>query len=95
MAAPAADPSRVPSRRAKPEPGVVRLVDATGASPTSWEGAVADAVRSVRKEVRSPLGVEIFRQWADLQDGRIATYRVSVRIAYRQALKPPAARRSA
>ena len=90
MVAPAADPSRVPARRPKSEPGVVRLVDATGASPTSWEDAVADAVRSVRKEVRAPLGVEISRQWADLASGRISTYRVSVRIAYRQALKPPA-----
>jgi len=84
----------VPARRPKPDPGVIRLVDATGASPTSWEAAVADAVRSVRKDVRSPLGVEISRQWADLDGGRISTYRVSVRIAYRQALKPPA-RRSA
>ena len=94
MAAPAAVPSRVPARRAKPEPGVVRLVDATGASPTSWEAAVADAVRSVRGAVRAPLGVELTRQWADLAEGRISTYRVSVRIAYRQPLKPPA-RRSA
>ena len=89
MAAPAAGPSRVPARRAKPEPGVVRLVDAVGASTTSWESAVADAVRSVRKEVRAPLGVEISRQWADLDAGRITTYRVSVRVAYRQQLKPP------
>ena len=89
MAAPAAGRSRVPARRAKPEPGVVRLVDAVGASTTSWESAVADAVSSVRKEVRAPLGVEISRQWADLEGGRITTYRVSVRVAYRQALKPP------
>lgn len=94
MAALAVDPSRVPARRAKPEPGVVRLVDATGASSTSWEAAVADAVRSVRKEVRAPLGVEISRQWADLDAGRITAYRVSVRVAYRQTLKPPT-RRSA
>lgn len=94
MAALALEPSRVPAPRAKPAPGVVRLLDATGASPTSWEAAVADAVRSVRKEVRAPLGVEISRQWADLDAGRITTYRVSVRIAYRQELKAPG-RRSA
>ncbi len=69
---------------------MVRLIDAVGASTTSWESAVADAVRSVRKEVRAPLGVEISRQWADLEAGRISTYRVSVRVAYRQPLKPPA-----
>lgn len=79
----------MPARRAKPAPGVVRLLDATGSSTASWEAAVADAVKSVRKEVRAPLGVEISRQWADLEAGRIATYRVSVRVAYRQDLKPP------
>lgn len=92
MAGLAAEPSRVPAQRAKPEPGVVRLVDATGVSTTSWEAAVADAVRSVRKEVRTPLGVEISRQWADLEGSRITAYRVSVRVAYRQPLKSPGRR---
>lgn len=78
----------MPPRRASPEPGVIRLVDATGASTESWEAAVADAVHSVRGEVRKPVGVEISRQWADLERGRITTYRVAVRVAYRQELKP-------
>ncbi|CAN5131036.1 hypothetical protein BH18CHL2_BH18CHL2_11170 [soil metagenome] len=79
-------------RRASDAPGVVRLLEASGSSAESWEGAVADAVRSVRREVRAPLGVEIARQWADLEAGRIRTYRAAVRVAYRQELKPPARR---
>ena len=81
-------------RRASAAAGVVRLVDATGASPEGWEAATADAVRSVRKDVRAPIGVEISRQWADLDSGRVVTYRVAVRIAYRQELKAPSRRSS-
>lgn len=61
---------------------------------TSWEAAVADAVHSVRAEVPVPLGVEISRQWADLDKGKISNYRVSVRVAYRQEMKPPPGRRT-
>lgn len=79
-------------RRASPVAGVVRLLDATGSSPDGWEAAVVDAVRSVRREVRAPIGVEVSRQWADLEAGRVVTYRVAVRVAYRQALKAPGRR---
>lgn len=79
-------------RRASPAAGVVRLLDATGSSPDGWEAAVVDAVRSVRKEVRAPIGVEVSRQWADLEAGRVVTYHVAVRVAYRQALKAPGRR---
>jgi hypothetical protein len=51
---------------------------------------VADAVRSVRDEVSEPIAVEVSRMWADL-DGRmrLRTYHASVKVAYRQGLKPP------
>lgn len=71
---------------------MVRLLDATGSSPDGWEAAVVDAVRSVRREVRAPIGVEVSRQWADLEAGRVVTYRVAVRVAYRQVLKAPGRR---
>jgi flavin-binding protein dodecin len=68
----------------------VRLFEAQGASKRSWDAAVTDALRGAKDEVDSPLAVEIARQWADLDGrGRIATYRVSVKIAHRQVLAPP------
>ena len=54
---------------------------------------MVDAVRSVRTEVSAPIGVEVSRQWADLEAGRVVTYRVAVRIAYHQPLKGPSLRR--
>lgn len=71
---------------------VIRLADANGASRTSWQAAVADAVRSVRDEVADPLGVEVMRMWAELDGTKLRTYRVAVKVAYRQALKAPAKR---
>lgn len=89
----AVERTRVPARRRpSARTGVVRLVDATGASAEGWEAAVADAVAAARKEVRAPIGVEISRQWADLDGGRVVMYRVAVRIAYRQELKAPSGR---
>lgn len=80
----------MPARRRPSAPaGVIRLLDGVGASPEGWEAATADAVRSARTEVRAPIGVEISRQWADLEAGRVVMYRVAVRIAYRQTLKRP------
>lgn len=79
----------MPEHRPSATTGLIRLADAVGVSPDSWEAAVADAVRSIRREVPRPIGVEISRQWADLEAGRIIAYRVSVRVAYRQEARSP------
>jgi len=69
---------------------LVRLVEAQGSSKRGWDAAVSDALRGAKDEVDSPIAVEIARQWADLDGrGKIATYRVSVKIAHRQVIAPP------
>jgi flavin-binding protein dodecin len=69
---------------------VVRLTEATGASPRSWDAAVAAAVKA--SEVKDPVGVEISRMWAEWARGRLSRYHVTVRVAYRQTLKAEARR---
>ena len=69
---------------------VVRLTEAMGSSPRSWDAAVAAAVKS--SEVKDPVGVEISRMWAEWARGRLTRYHVTVRVAYRQALKAEARR---
>ncbi len=64
---------------------VVRLTEATGISPRSWDAAVVAAVKA--SEVKDPVGVEISRMWAEYARGRLTRYHVTVRVAYRQALK--------
>jgi hypothetical protein len=50
-------------------------------------------VKSARAEVGVPIAVEITRQWADLSARGIASYHVSVKVAYRQAIAPPKRKR--
>lgn len=82
--------------RAKTEPSAVRILDAVGSSATGWDAAVTDAVRGAKRDAPQPIAVEVGRLWADL-DGKsaISVYRASVKIAYRQALRAPAADRAA
>ena len=81
---------------ARPKPiervGVIRLAEASGSSRTSWQAAVADAVKSLKSEVDDPLGVEVTRQWAELDGTKVTAYRVDVKVAYRQGLKAPTKR---
>lgn len=68
----------------------VRIVDAVGSSPRSWDAAIADAVRSAKEEAPGAIAFEVARLWADLDAARkIRRYRASVKIAYRQEIGRP------
>ena len=74
-------------RRASPSPAsVVRIVEANGDSAKSWDAAVIDAVG--KSDVRQPVGVEILRMWAKWNGRKPSRYHVTVKVAYRQTLKP-------
>jgi flavin-binding protein dodecin len=75
----------VPAQRAKTTAAVVRLIEATGSSSRGWEDAVAAAVKA--SPVKTPLGVEVARLWADWERGRLSRFHATVKVAYRQALK--------
>jgi len=81
----------MPVRRKKssrPSPAsVVRITEATGESPRSWDSAAAAAVKAA--EVNEPVGVEVARMWADWDGRRLSRYRVTVKVAYRQRLQAP------
>jgi flavin-binding protein dodecin len=68
---------------------VVRIHETTGVAKAGWDAALKAAVKSARAEIDEPIAVEITRQWADLSARGIASYHVSVKIAYRQAVAPP------
>jgi flavin-binding protein dodecin len=74
-------PARRP-RAIETTPIVVRLVEATGESNTSWDAAILAAVRA--SKVKSPVGVEVGRLWAELDGPRLSRYHASVKVAYRQ-----------
>lgn len=78
----------MPARRPKAPAGVIRLSEATGSSPRGWEEAVTAAVRA--SDVKTPVGVEVSRLWAEVDRGRLSRYHATVKVAYKQALKAPA-----
>ncbi len=63
----------------------MRLTEATGESPRSWDAAVAAAVKA--SDVKDPVGVEISRMWAEWNGRKLSRYHVTVKVAYRQTLK--------
>ena len=65
---------------------MIRVSEATGASARGWEDAVVAAVKS--SDIASPVGVEVQRLWADWDRGKLRRYHATVKVAYRQALKP-------
>ena len=75
--------------KAAAAPVVVRIHEASGAAKTGWAPALKAAIKSARTEVGEPIAAEITRQWADLSARGIASYHVTVKVAYRQALAPP------
>jgi len=77
----------VPAQRAKTTASVIRLSEATGSSSRGWEDAVAAAVKA--SDVKTPVGVEVARLWADWDRGRLSRFHATVKVAYRQALKAP------
>jgi len=64
----------------------VRVVEAAGDSAKSWDAAVVVAVN--KSDVRRPVGVEVLRMWATWDGSKPSRYHVTVKIAYRQSLKP-------
>jgi flavin-binding protein dodecin len=80
----------MPPRRPKNTatgPTVVRLVEATGNSTKSWDAAVLAAVKAAK--VKTPLGVEVGRLWAELDGQKLSRYHAAVKVAYRQAQRSP------
>jgi len=79
-------PARRPTKTAAADLAVVRLVEATGESRTSWDDAVVAAVKA--SKVKAAVGVEVARLWAELDGDRLSRYHAAVKVAYRQAQRP-------
>ena len=80
----------MPARRPKKSvagPIVVRLVEATGNSTKSWDAAVLAAVKAAK--VKTPVGVEVGRLWAELDGPKLSRYHASVKVAYREVQRAP------
>lgn len=75
----------MPAPRPKEAASVIRLSEAAGSSSRGWEDAVAAAVKA--SDVRTPVGVEVSRLWAEVERGKLSRFHATVKVAYRQTLK--------
>ncbi len=62
---------------------VVIVREMVGLSPNSWSDAARRAVEIAAKTVRNIEGIEVVKSTADVEDGEIVRYRVSLKISFR------------
>ncbi len=61
---------------------VARVTEIIASSKESWEDAARQAIARASKTLRGITGIEILRQNAKVENGRIAEYRVDCRITF-------------
>jgi flavin-binding protein dodecin len=61
---------------------VARQSQIIGASPHSWEDAVRNALERANKTLRGITGVEVLKENAAVEDGRIVEYRTTVLVTF-------------
>lgn len=58
------------------------MIELVGESPTSWQDAVEGAVREANRTIHNITGVEVTNWTAAVQNGKVAEYKVDVKIAF-------------
>lgn len=61
---------------------LVKVIELVASSPDSWEGAVQAAIKEVAATVRHIRGVDVIKQSAHVENGKIIEYRATVHIAF-------------
>ncbi len=61
---------------------VVNVIELVSDSEESWEDAVRGAVAEASRTVRGITGVEVINLTAQVDEGRIKTYRANVNVAF-------------
>jgi flavin-binding protein dodecin len=61
---------------------VAKIIELVGESPRSWDEAAQRAVEEAGKTVHNITGLEVTNWTATVDNGRIASYRVDVKLAF-------------
>lgn len=61
---------------------VIKVLELVGTSSSSWSDAAKQAVEEASKTVRGITGVDVVNSTAQVKDGKIAEYHVTVKIAF-------------
>jgi flavin-binding protein dodecin len=61
---------------------VARQTQIIGASPHSWEDAVRNALERANKTLRNITGMEVIKENAAVEDGKIVEYRSTLLVTF-------------
>ncbi len=61
---------------------VARITQVIGASPHSWEDAVRNALERANRTLRNITGIEVLKENAAIENGKIAEYRATVQVTF-------------
>ena len=61
---------------------VVKIVELMGISEESFSDAARQAVKEASKTIRNITGIEVIKSTAEVEDGEIFEYHVTVRLAF-------------
>lgn len=59
-----------------------KVIELVGTSTVSWEDAVHNAVRDAAKTIENIRGVEVYNLTANIDDGKIVSYKANVKLAF-------------
>ncbi len=61
---------------------IAKVVELVGSSRESWEDAVRLTVKEASESLRNITGVDVVHQTAQVEDGNIIEYRVTIHVAF-------------
>jgi flavin-binding protein dodecin len=60
-----------------------KIIELVGSSPESWQAAVASALAEASETIDGISGLEVTNMTASVEDGRVTSYKATVKIAFR------------
>lgn len=64
---------------------VVKVIEILAESPTSWDEAAQQAVREASQTLRNIKSVYVKEMTAAVEDGRITSYRLNLKVSFQVA----------
>lgn len=62
---------------------VYRVIDVVGTSPTSWEDAAKNAVKTASKSLRDLRVAEVVKQDLTVRSGKVIQYRIRMMLSFK------------
>lgn len=62
---------------------IIKVVELVGTSAQSWDHAIKQVVDEASQTLRYITGIDVIKQTASVENGRISEYRATVHVAFR------------